>query len=346
MTSQGISAVRAPGAHRQLQALNGLLVEAWRRNAFYRETWRRHGLGPQPLGSWDGLGEYPLVSRDDLAADQRDHPPLGRNLMHPLEAYHHVHRSSGTSGVPMYWPDTLWSWEWLAERSEALHRLSGIGEEDRVVFLGQRGAAMGPSVIHEGLLRLGCTTDGLEPVADDRETTWLLERRPTVVVGKPSQLLRLALRLAQWGLEVERLHVRLLLAVGEPGGSDPELRAELAELWGAEIHDRYGLTEAGPVAAECPAHPGGMHLPEEGFIAESVDPRTGEDVPDGEEGELVLTTLGRIASPIIRYRTGDLVQLVRSFRCGCGRTGVFLAGGVRRVRQLQVPPTRKARWPA
>jgi phenylacetate-CoA ligase len=346
MTSRGFSAVRATGAHRQLQSLNALLVEAWRRNAFYRETWRRHGLGPQPLGSLDGLGEYPLVSRDDLAADQRDHPPLGRNVMHPLEMYRHVHRSSGTSGVPLYWPDTPWSWEWLAERSEALHRLSGLGEEDRVVFLGQPGVAMGPSVIHEGLLRLGCTTDALERLPDDREATWLAARRPTVIVGKPSKLSSLARHLEQWGLEARRLYVRVLLAVGEPGGSDPGLRRELFEIWGAEIHDRYGLTEAGPVAAECPAHPGGMHLPEEGFIAECVDPRTGETVPDGDEGELVLTTLGRIASPIVRYRTGDLVRLFRSFRCGCGRPGPLLAGGVRRAPQQQVPLSRNARWPA
>jgi len=119
--------------------------------------------------------------------------------------------------------------------------------------------------------------------------------------------------------------------VGAAGGSVPEVRSELAALWGGEVHDRYGLTEAGPVAAECRAHPGGIHLQDDAFLAEVVDPGGEEPRPEGDEGELVLTGLGRTSSPIIRYRTGDAARLIRGRRCACGRSGTLLEGGVRRL---------------
>ena len=194
---------------------------------------------------------------------------------------------------------------------------------------------MGPWVIHAGLLRLGCHTATAGCLPEDRRATRLRDFRPTVVVGRPSELFALAQHLGRRGVNARRLGVRLLLSTGEAGGNVHELRRELSGLWGAEVHDRYGLTEAGPVAAECPAHPGGLHLPQDGFVAEAIDSDTGAAVPDGDEGELVLTTLGRAASPIIRYRTGDVVRLVRSFRCACGRTGPLLAGGVRRARRVE-----------
>jgi phenylacetate-CoA ligase len=90
------------------------------------------------------------------------------------------------------------------------------------------------------------------------------------------------------------------------------------------------LTEAGSVAGECTAHPGGMHLLEQEFIAEVIRPDTGQPVPDGKPGELVLTNLGRLARPIVRYRTGDLVRLVRHHHCPCGRPDAIIVGGVRR----------------
>lgn len=335
MTNSGTTTSRIPASRPQLEALNRILGEVWRCNAFYRRKWRAHVLEPRHLEDIGGLGAYPFVTRDEVSTDQRDHPPLGCNLTRPAEEYRYVHSSSGSSGAPIFWPDTEESWAWIAERSAALHRVSGIVEKDRVAFSIRVRGSMGPRVIHGGLLRLGCFTAAAGCLPDDREAARLAAFCPTVVVGKTSDLLTLAHHLRHYGIDARRLGVRVLLAVGEPGGSVHELRRGLSNLWGAEVHDRYGLTEAGPVAAECPAHPGGLHLPEDGFIAESIDPATGTAVPNGDEGELVLTTLGRTASPIIRYRTGDLVRLLRFFRCGCGRTGPLLAGGVRRARGIE-----------
>jgi phenylacetate-CoA ligase len=119
----------------------------------------------------------------------------------------------------------------------------------------------------------------------------------------------------------------MLIVAGEPGGSIPATRERIERSWGARVIDHHGLTEVGPVSFECWESPGSLHVNESEFIAEVLDPATGDPVPDGRTGELVLTNLGRTASPVIRYRTGDLV-VRRSEACACGRTWARLDGGI------------------
>jgi phenylacetate-CoA ligase len=121
--------------------------------------------------------------------------------------------------------------------------------------------------------------------------------------------------------------VRLLIVAGEPGGSIPATRARIERSWGARVIDHHGLTEVGPVSFECWDAPGFLHVNEGEFIAEVLDPASGQPVADGDHGELVLTNLGRTASPVIRYRTGDIV-VRRSNPCVCGRTWARLEGGI------------------
>jgi phenylacetate-CoA ligase len=121
--------------------------------------------------------------------------------------------------------------------------------------------------------------------------------------------------------------VRILIVAGEPGGSIPATRERIEKSWGARVIDHYGMTEVGPISFECWESPGGLHVNEGEFIAEVLDPVTGEDVADGQMGELVVTNLGRTASPVIRYKTRDLV-IRRSEPCRCGRTWARLEGGI------------------
>lgn len=151
----------------------------------------------------------------------------------------------------------------------------------------------------------------------------------TVVCCTPTYALRLAEIAAQDWPE-RRLAdgpVRLLIVAGEPGGSIPATRERIERSWGARVIDHHGLTEVGPVSFECWESPGFLHLNESEFICEVRDPVTGREVADGGPGELVVTNLGRIGSPIIRYRTGDIV-VRRSSPCGCGRTWARLEGGI------------------
>ena len=119
----------------------------------------------------------------------------------------------------------------------------------------------------------------------------------------------------------------MLIVAGEPGGSIPATRERIERSWGARVIDHHGLTEVGPVSFECWESPGSLHINEAEFIAEVLDPHTGDEVEDGQTGELVLTNLGRTASPVIRYRTGDIV-VRRTEPCRCGRTWARLEGGI------------------
>jgi phenylacetate-CoA ligase len=121
--------------------------------------------------------------------------------------------------------------------------------------------------------------------------------------------------------------VRAVVVGGEPGGSIPETRRRIEEAWQARVFDQSGMTEIGPATCECLESPGGLHLLEGDFLGEVIDAATGQPLPPGNVGELVLTNLGRLGSPLIRYRTGDLVQ-VDPNRCKCGRTFLRLNGGI------------------
>ena len=316
----------------RLDRLNLVLDALWRSNQFQRERWERTGLRPGPLSSLEDLAAFPLTTRVDFEEDQRLHPPLGTNLTAERSTYRRVHRTSGTTRAPLVWPDTTASWRRLLELSEALHRMAGITAEDRIFFALPFGATMGSWVVFEGAFRLGCALQpgGLE--TPDEERRWLLASRPTVIVGSRPRVLTLAASLRGVGIDPASLKTRKIIQAGDPKTDDPSARQATARAWGAELFVRYGLTEAGSVAGECTAHSGGLHVLDEGFIAEVVRPETGEPLRGGGEGELVLTSLSRLESPIVRYRTGDLVRLVPRYTCRCGRTGTFLEGGVHRAR--------------
>jgi phenylacetate-CoA ligase len=131
------------------------------------------------------------------------------------------------------------------------------------------------------------------------------------------------------GLDLTGSPLRVIIAAGEPGAAIPATRARIESAWpGARLRDHHGMTEVGPVTYECPVREGVLHVIEEAFIAEVVDPGTGMPQPPGASGELVLTNLGRWGSPLVRYRTGDLVKSAGETVCACGRSNLALEGGI------------------
>jgi len=141
--------------------------------------------------------------------------------------------------------------------------------------------------------------------------------------------MRLAEVAAAEKIDMAQSPVRLIIVAGEPGGSIPATRARLAQLWpGARVFDHHGMTEVGPVTYECPERPGVLHVIESSYVAEIVDPLSGQAVQSGEEGELILTPLGRMGMPLLRYRTGDIVKSAQYTICDCGRHDLALEGGI------------------
>ena len=156
---------------------------------------------------------------------------------------------------------------------------------------------------------------------------FLLDNQATVVLCTPTYALRLAEVASQQGIDLKGGSVRLLIVAGEPGGSIPATRARIESAWGARLFDHNGMTEVGPVGVECTENPAGIHILETHYLAEVIDPKTTQPVPSGSLGELVLTNLGRSGSPVLRYRTGDLVK-VDPEPCPCGSPFMRLQGGI------------------
>ena len=310
----------------QLERLNLLLDHAWKRNPFYREKWRHADVKLRRLTSLNQLDVLPFTTRAEFVADQTHTPPLGTNLSCPLSEVKSIHTSSGTSRAPLLWGDTSESWQWLAQCSRHLYLLAGIKPGDRIFLFLNFGASSGPWILHAGACALNCHCETAGQAPPKAQLSLLKRLRPTVLVGKPTRLLELAIAAQEAGVRPDSMGLDKLIFPGEP--SRQTLRPQLEDLWAAACFDRYGLTEAGSVASECLAHSGGMHILEDNFIAEVVHPETGSPVEDDEVGELVLTNLGRLARPIIRYRTGDCVRLVRQHHCPCGRTEALLMGDV------------------
>jgi phenylacetate-CoA ligase len=157
---------------------------------------------------------------------------------------------------------------------------------------------------------------------------WLTSMHPNVLVGKAEPLQMFAMAIRAHGLSPAVAGIERVIMTGEGSSIGSSVRKELERDWDAPCFDRYGMTEAGSVAAECIAHTGALHLLDDEFIAEVINPMTHDPLEDGQFGELVLTNLGRIDRPIVRYCTGDRARILRDHRCSCGRVSTVIPGGI------------------
>ena len=306
----------------QARRLRELLAAILPQNRFYAEKFA--GVDP----SRAEFAKLPFTTKTELVADQKAHPPYGRVLTFPLDRYVRTHQTSGTTtGAPLRWLDTRESWDWMLGCKEQIFRLIGLRPDDRLLFTFSFGPFLGFWTGFEAAARAGyfmLPAGGMSSVA---RLHYLLDNAATVVFCTPSYALHLAEVAAKEKLDLVHSPVRMLVLAGEPGGSIPATRERIESAWGARVIDHSGMTEVGPVAVECEATPGGMHVLENDFAAEVIDPATGAALAPGKVGELVLTNFGRVGSPLIRYRTGDFARLdLEPCRCGC--PFARLAGGL------------------
>jgi phenylacetate-CoA ligase len=262
-------------------------------------------------------------------ADQEANPPWGSALSEPLVNYTRYCQTSSTTGRPLRWIDTNANWQWMLDCWKTVYRGARVAPGDRVFFPFSFGPFLGFWAGFEAGWQMGlhCIPGGGMP--SHARLSMIDAVGATVVCCTPTYALRLAeIAAHDWPADhLKRGPVRMLIVAGEPGGSIPATRRRIEESWGARVIDHHGLTEIGPVSFECWESPGFLHLNEGEYICEVVDPVTGQESPDGQPGELVITNLGRTASPNIRYRTGDIVVRRRE-ACICGRSWARLEGGI------------------
>ncbi|HEY1190805.1 MAG TPA: AMP-binding protein [Gemmata sp.] len=310
----------------QLAAVRGLLAAVLPGNTFYG---RKLGtLDPESIRTPDDFAKLPFTTKAELTADQAEHPPYGTNLSFPIELYARFHQTSGTtSGHPLHWLDTPGSWDWLTGCWATNFALIGLTHTDRLFFPFSFGPFLGFWTAFEAASRCGFLVMPGGGLSSTARLRFLLEHRCTVLFATPTYALHLAEVAHKEGRAIATSAVRALVVAGEPGGNVPGTRARLEAAWGARVFDHYGMTEIGPVAVEAEGRPGDMYLLECDYLAEAIDPHTGRTVAEGETGELVLTNLGRTGSPLVRYRTGDVVRLAPG-EAPAGRPWRRLVGGI------------------
>ena len=314
----------------QLTRLRWLVAELVPGNGFYAPRLRDAGLDRGELRSLaDFTSRLPLTTKAELVADQRQNPPYGSNLTYPLERYVRFHQTSGTSGQPLRWLDTAESWDWMLGAWMRVFEAAGLVPADRLFFPFSFGPYLGFWAAFDAASRYGCLALPGGGMTSKARLKVLVETGATAICATPTYAIHLAEVAAGVGVDLARSKVHTVIVAGEPGGAVPATRERIASLWGgARVMDHHGMTEVGPVSFPNPRHPGVLHVMESSYLAEVIDPESGRALPAGEVGELVLTTLGRFGSPLLRYRTGDLVQVSTRGPEELGHPETALEGGI------------------
>jgi phenylacetate-CoA ligase len=307
--------------------LRDLLAEILPHNRFYARKFAEAGVRAADLRDVGDLTRLPFTTKAELLADQDAHPPYGEVHTYSANRYSRLHQTSGTSGRPLRWLDTPETWQRLLDCWGQIFEMVGLVPGDRLFFPFSFGPFLGFWTAFEAAAQRGFFCLPAGGMSSGARLRLLRDNAVTVVFCTPTYALHLAEVARVEGVNLAASPVRAVIVAGEPGGGIAATRARIEAGWGARVFDHSGMTEIGPVAAECRENPAGLHVLESDYIAEVVDPATGQPVPAGTVGELVLTNLHRGGSPLLRYRTGDLVR-VDPRPCPCGRTEIRLEGGI------------------
>ncbi len=285
----------------------------WDNVPYYRNKMEEKGITPDDVKGTHDLYKLPFVTKDDL----RQAYPYGL-LAKPLKDCVRIHSTSGTTGkrvIAFYTQHDIDLWEDCCARA-----LTAVGatEEDVCHVAYGYGLFTGGSGIHGGSHKVGCLTVPISSGNTDRQIMFIQDLQSTILCCTPSYAAYLAESMRELGISKEQLSLKSGIFGAEAWSE--EMRKDIENSLGIKAYDIYGLTElSGPgVAFECSAQ-SGMHINEDHFIAEIIDPDTGEVLPEGSKGELVFTSITKEAFPLLRYRTKDICMLTRE-KCSCGRT--------------------------
>lgn len=327
MIGQAARARRSEIGTYQLERIQRLTAELAVSNPFQGPRLRVSGTAIGSLEEYSRLA--PVTTKAELVEDQAARPPFGTNLTYPLESYTRFHQTSGTTGQPMRWLDTPESWSWVLDCWQRVFESAGIGPADRVFFPFSFGPFLGFWAAFDAAARMGCLTIPGGGMRSSGRLQMLLDNEVTVLCATPTYAIRLAEVAAAEKLDLRQSRVRVIVLAGEPGGSIPATRGLIESLWpGARAVDHHGMTETGPITYECPARRGVLHVMEGAYFPEVLERGRLTPAAVGSEGELVVTNLGRVASPLLRYRTGDIVRQAAEMRCACGSEEMALEGGI------------------
>lgn len=297
----------------QSERLRETVTRTYNSVPFYKKKFDEIGLSPDDIKTVDDLRKVPFTNKFDL----RDNYPYGLFGV-PMKDIVRIHASSGTTGKPTvvgYTKEDIDNW------SECIARIitmAGGDNNDITQISFGYGLFTGAFGLHYGMEKVGASVIPISAGNTEKQLMIMQDFKPTILVSTPSYALYMSEVAEKMGINKEDLNLRIGLFGAE--GHTEEMRRELEKRWGIVATENYGLSEVmGPgVAGECLEHTG-MHINEDFFIIEIIDPETGEVLPDGEKGEVVITPLCKKGLPLLRYRTKD-ISFKMTDKCPCGRT--------------------------
>ena len=297
----------------QLEKLTETVAWVAKKIPFYKKKFKELGIKPDDIKSLEDVAKLPVTIKEDL----RDNYPFGLCAV-PMKDVVRVHASSGTTGKPITGPYTR---DDLDQWTECMTRnfwAAGVRPEDVVQNAYGHGLFTGGLGFHQASTNMGCATVPTSSGLTERQITLMKDFKTDILCCTPSYALTIAERAEELKVDIKALPVRAGIFGAEPWTS--QMRDEIETRMGIKAMEAYGLTELGGpgVAFDCKEQ-NGLHINEDHYLAEIVDPATLEPLPLGEKGELVFTSLQRRAMPMIRYRTKDSTRLKRE-KCSCGRT--------------------------
>ncbi len=300
------------------------------RSPWYQRQFKEAGFDSSKLRSFDDLRRMPLLTRDQWMGSQEAKPPYGELPAIDPEGAIRVHTTSGTTGRgPLRALDSRKDWAWIAEMWAYAIWGCGIRPADTAYIAFGYGSFIGFWGLHYAMEKVGVLNVPGGAQTTEARVRQIIDFGATAVASTPTYALRLAQEAALLGIDLQGSAVSRLILSGEPAGSIPQTKTLIEDMWGAKAFDTAGMTEIGTIMVfECTEQPGGTHIIEDHMIEEVIDPDTLEPVAYGESGERVVTSFGRGAIPLLRYRTSDLVCKVPAARCTCGRGFDIYEGGI------------------
>jgi phenylacetate-CoA ligase len=297
----------------QEKAIVSTVRHAYENSPYYRRLFDDKGLNPEKIGGVEDFRQIPFTQKSDL----RSAYPYGMAAV-PLDKILRIHASSGTTGKPIVAGYTRQDLEDWSDAVARICNMAGVTEKDIAQISFGYGLFTGGFGLHYGLEKLGATVVPFSSGNTERQLALMSDFKTTVLVSTPSFAIYMAETALDLGYKPDAFGLKIGLFGGEPCSAT--MREDIENYWGLNATVNYGLTEVvGPgISGEC-VEKSGMHILEDIYYPEIIDPVSGEVLPDGSIGELVLTPLYKEGFPVLRYRTGDITKLIAE-PCPCGRT--------------------------
>ena len=314
----------------QFKKFKRIFTWTYDHSKFHRSLYEKAGIKPDDIRSFADIKQVPKVEKAMMRDIQRKDPfPYGDGLCVPLEEVTVFHQTSGTTGQPIYQPDTWPDWEWFGESWAFILWGQGYRPTDRVFIPFGYNVFVAFWAGHYAAEKIGCEVVPGGVLDTKARVLKIQELEATAMMGTPTYVLSMAATAKdKLGIDPSTLSIEKITCAGEPGASIPSTKKRMEEAWGAKVYDHAGATEIGAWSFECTAQSGGMHVIEALFLVEIEDVETGEIIDEpGRRGKMIITALDRQAQPCVRFDSKDIIEW-SSEPCPCGRSFRVVKGGV------------------